>query len=268
MLSSGATVPSIQVEQVPAASDEVVSRPRRMPLTAHAIVAFVAAVDVGLLATADAAAADDLGGLVGDVVRTVEVGAEPVVEPTAPLVEPALEELAGQLAPVLEEVAPVAPVPPIDPIDPIVDAVPPLLDTLDPGLALPVLPVLPVLDVTPATPLDHDAATRPISADSPVETAEATAPVPADVLATLATQPAFDLTSADGGSTATLTLELGDPFDSPVTLNGPLADAGTTLIAALLIGLSMAVPTGWAASAIAGRLQPISLTLAPPVPPG
>jgi hypothetical protein len=93
------------------------------------------------------------------------------------------------------------------------------------------------------------------------------------ILETLPADPALNaLDSAvpDAGRPMTPTLELvlEGPFDVSGPASGPPVDAGTTMVAALFIGLSMAIASGWATAPVAARLRPIGLTLSPPVPPG
>lgn len=252
MLTSVATVHVMQLEQT-LAFPQVVTRRRRLRLAAHAVAAFVAAVVVALLVAAEAAAADDLGSLVDEAVAV----AEPILEPVTPVVEPFVEQATEPLAPIVDPIIPIVPVTPIAPIAPILDTVPPLLEQLAPLLNPPVEAVTPPgVDVR----VERRAATLPTPADARGTTAAA----PHAATSVAAAVPA----SLDGGGLATLMLEVGDLFESIVPMSGPPADAGTTLVAALLIGLFLALSPGWATSALAGRLRPIGLTLAPPVPPG
>lgn len=243
----------MQLEPMAEPRQAVVTPRRRAPFAVHAALAFIGAVVVVLLAAADAAAADDAGRLIQAVDEGVAPVVEPlapVVQPIAPIVEPVLEPVAGQLGPVLE------------PVKPVIGAVLPVLEARDPLVATADLPV-----ATPefAVRAKRAATTAATPVGAPVATAASALPNldARQVATTEVPRP------VDGGSmAATVTRQLGDLFDSSVPLSGPPADAGTTMAAALLIGLLMTIASGWTMSANAARLRPIGLTLAPPVPPG
>jgi hypothetical protein len=243
-------------EPIPDVASVAADRWRRLRPVARACVGVVAAVSLVLLAATDAAAADEVDSLIADTLETTEAGVDPAVEPATPIVEPLLEPIAGQLAPLVETVIR------IDPIDTFVDDVLRVLEPTLPGFDLPTaapgLPARVERDVAPSTA--SVAAARTTVASTPI-------------LETLPADPALNaLNSAvpDVGRpmTPTLELDLEGGFDVSGPASGPPVDAGTTMVAALFIGLSMAIASGWATAPVAAWLRPMGLTLSPPVPPG
>jgi hypothetical protein len=244
----------MQFEPIPDVANVAADRWRRLRHVGHACVGTVAAVALVLLAATDAAAADQVDSLIADTLET-EAGVDPAVEPAKPIVEPLLEPITGQLAPLVE------PVIPIDAIDTFVDDVLPVLEPTLPGFDLPAaalgLPARVERDVAPST------------ASVAVTTTIASTPI----LETLPANPAvnaLDSAVPDVGRPMppTLELDLEGGFDVSGPASGPPVDAGTTMVAALFIGLSMAIASGWATAPVAARLRPMGLTLSPPVPPG
>lgn len=238
----------MQLNPTAAALDAGVTGRRRLPVAAHAVLALVAAAVAVLLAAADAAASDELGSPVEGAIATVDDVVEPVVDPLAPILMPVMEPVGERLAPALDPVTP-----------PVVGAVTPVLDPLEPALYAPDLPI--------ATPRIGVSAHPPLARIRPVdELLVAEAAPPLSTLLPIAAAPTPALARAEGR--VPLSREPAGPVNSPTPVSPSPAGAGTTLVAALLVGLAMAIPSGWAMSAVAARLRPMGLTLAPPVPPG
>ena len=247
----GLTVQSMQLElslRISTADD----RRTRLRFVAHAAAGMLAGVLLVLFAATDAAAADDLGGLITETVATVEPIAEPVVgvvEPAEPMVEPVVEPIVGQLPPILEPVAPIDSTDPIGSIGPVLDGKLPPLD-------------LPMTDTVPGTPR--------LKAAVPIDEATPASVDAAIIVESIAVDAASEAPILGAGEVEHALGELGGTFELPSLPSGPPVDAGTavTFIAALLIGLSMAAPSGWDTNSVLTRLRPIGLTLSPPVPPG
>jgi hypothetical protein len=276
VLTATATVPAMPIDQT-LASPHVVIRRRRLPFAAHAAVASVAAVAGLLVVAAPTAAFDDLGSLIDGGVAAVEPivePLEPIVDPLVPVVAPLLpviEPLQPVVEPLLPIVEPLEPV--VEPLQPIVEPLLPIVEPLEPIVPLVpglggLVPVVERLDPVPG--VDAAAGERAPTRATPADTFDGIDMTGAAFEALPFADPdrVNDMTAVDAGSVTTMLVELGEFFDAPMPLGGPQVDAGTGLAAALLIGLSMAVAPGWATSAFAGRLRPIGLTLAPPVPPG
>jgi len=242
VLTVTATVPAMQLEPT-LALPHVVTRRRRLPLAVHAALASVAAAVVALLVAAPTAASGDLGSMVDGAVAALEPIVEPL-EPLLPVVEPALEPITDTLEPIT----------PLARMVPGLDGLPPLLERLDPLRQVEV----PSVARTPTRPTPADA----VVAIHALDAAASDGPPFADL------DRVNGSPLVEGGGPATLLVELGEFFDAPAPLGGPAVDAGTTLAAAVLIGLSMAVAPGWATPAVPARLRPIGLTVVPPVPPG
>lgn len=242
----------MQFEPIPDVADVGVDRWRRLRPVARACVGLVAAIALVLLAATSAAAADEVDSLIADTLQTTEAEIDPAVEPATPIVDPLLEPITEQVGPLVQPVAP------LDPIDTFVDGVLPVLETTLPRFDLPAALGLPAgaeHDVAPSTA--SEATATPRVASTPI-------------LDAVAADPALHSAVPDAGRpmTPTLELELEGSFDLSEPASGPPVDAGTTMVAALLIGLSMAIASGWATAPVAARLRPIGLTLSPPVPPG
>ena len=224
------------------------ARTRALPRPiAYACALVVATTALVLLGTSRAAAADELGGLVAETIDAVET----TLDPPSPL-EEAIAPIVDALAPVTDELPAIEPpVQPVAPLPPIVDALLPTIEPLTPPIETPT-----ALEVA-SVRVEREA--RPIGpSDAPPPTAEGT--------------PAAD------GSIETVTGGVAIPPAEPAVANGPLqllvplslplSDGGTTVVAALLVGLLMAATLGCATPAIASSLRPLSRALSPPVPPG
>jgi len=182
-----------------------------------------------------------------------------VDEVSAPVVEPVVELAGSTGSPIIEPIVPDAPVLPTLPIAPILPlppvlSVPPVLES-PVELAIHEIPD-PVAD-TLVTSVSTAAAPRvpaPILETSPIDE------VAAGSVATI---------GADVAKAATaVAQELVQSLQAAISVIGLTGDASTSVMAGMLIGLSMAMAAGWSLHAGQVRLRPIGLQLAPPVPPG
>lgn len=248
MLRPHATVQKMSFEpteavQVADASRRVLPRP-----ISYACAILVAGAAVVFLGTTRAAAADELGGLVGDTVETIATAVAPAApsdEVVPPIVE-AIEPVTGELPPID------TPISPIEPITPIIDELLPIIEPLTPSVDMPIAPVLGPLRLELTL------------AGVPARAADTATPTQ-DLAGSATIDPAI---GAQTSSTTPARVSADLSFELPVPSSSPLEAGGTMLVAALLIGLLVAAPTGWTVSGVAFGLRPLSLAHSPPVPPG
>jgi hypothetical protein len=208
------------------------------------------------LSDTDAAAAEPIGTLLEDGAQVLEATTEAVTEATGPAVEPitpAMEPATSIVGPLLEPIAPDVPILRALPTLPLVPVSPPIL--ISPAdLAVPDLPG-PAANHLPGTPGSTLAVVRvpdPVESTTTVDSAGSLAAIADEVVQ----------------AGATVAQELERIVDAAIPSAAFTADGATSVMAGMLIGLSMIMAAGWSALAGEVRLQPIGLRLAPPVPPG